>query len=120
MASSDPNPFGDSRRERRARALEAMLDEDAAIRRMPAGPTRTERAARHIGAAAARSRFRLAARVLLVALEAAATLTRPARRLAATLQRSGTVKAAWTGFVLVIFFGSIIYALVTGEGAGPS
>jgi hypothetical protein len=48
-----------------------------------------------------------------------ATLTRPARDLAARLKQSSAVKTAWGALLIVLFVGSIVYALVTGEGSGP-
>jgi hypothetical protein len=48
-----------------------------------------------------------------------ATLTRPARHSIAKLRESKTAGYVWGAVVLVIFVGSIVYSLVTGEGSGP-
>jgi hypothetical protein len=46
-------------------------------------------------------------------------LTRPARHSIAKLKESETAAYVWSAVVLVIFVGSIVYSLVTGQGSGP-
>jgi hypothetical protein len=119
VASLESNPFGDDRRERRARVIAGMLQEDTTGEATAAGLTRMERTARRIGAWAAQSRFRCVASFIVAPLGFVATLTRPARDLAARLKQSSAVKTAWGALLIVLFVGSIVYALVTGEGSGP-
>jgi len=78
-----------------------------------------ERAGRRAGEWAAHSRLRFAARVYVALFDFMAVLTRPARDLTAKLKQSNAVKTLWLAILLVVFVGSIVYSLVTGEGNGP-
>ena len=52
-------------------------------------------------------------------LDLTETMTRPVRTLNGRLKRSKTAQLVWGAIVLAVFFGSIVYSLVTGEGSGP-
>ncbi len=120
MSPMDPNPFGQERTLKR-RALSLAPSRARTPKPLTAaGPSMAERIGRRAGRWAAQSRLHFAASAYVAVFDFTATLTRPARESTAKLKRSNTVKAVWFGIILVVFVGSIIYSLVTGEGTGPS
>lgn len=115
----NPNPFGEDRTLRSRARILALNRQRAPNEVTASGSPRAVRIGRRAGTWAAQTRLRRFAPLIVVAYDLAATVTRPTRDLAAKLKQSRAANAVWFALVLIVFVGSIIYGLVTGEGNGP-